>query len=51
VPRSVNEWSYTSTPQYAFTARCSVYKKAQVQVDLYLVVVVVVIFPSYYKWI
>jgi hypothetical protein len=24
VPRTKNEWSYTSTPQYAFMARCSV---------------------------
>jgi hypothetical protein len=27
VPRSKNAWSYTSTPQYAFIARCSVTKK------------------------
>jgi hypothetical protein len=26
VPRSKNEWSYTSTPQYAFMAWCSVKK-------------------------
>jgi hypothetical protein len=24
VPRSKNEWNYTSTPQYVFTAWCSV---------------------------
>jgi hypothetical protein len=27
VPRSKNEWSYTSIPQYAFLAWCSVKKK------------------------
>jgi hypothetical protein len=27
VPRSKNEWSYTSIPQYAFIAWCSVKKK------------------------
>jgi hypothetical protein len=27
VPRSKNEWSYTSTPQHAFMARCSVKKR------------------------
>jgi hypothetical protein len=26
-PRSKNEWCYTSTPQYAFMAWCSVKKK------------------------
>jgi hypothetical protein len=26
IPRSTNEWSYTSTPQYAFMALCSVKK-------------------------
>jgi hypothetical protein len=34
VPRSKNEWSYTSTPQYAFMAWCSV--KAQGLFYLYL---------------
>jgi hypothetical protein len=34
VPRSKNEWIYTSTPQYAFMAWCSV--KAQGQLYLYL---------------
>jgi hypothetical protein len=34
VPRSKNEWSYTSTPQYTFMAWCSV--KAQGQLYLYL---------------
>jgi hypothetical protein len=28
VPRSKNEWSYTSIPQYAFMAWCSVLKKS-----------------------
>jgi hypothetical protein len=32
VPRSKNEWSYTSTPQYTFMAWCSV----KVQGQLYL---------------
>jgi hypothetical protein len=35
VPRSENEWSYTSTPQYAFMAWHSV-KKAQGQLYIYL---------------
>jgi hypothetical protein len=35
VPRSKNEWSYTSTPQYAFLAWCSV-KKSTGQLYLYL---------------
>jgi hypothetical protein len=35
VPRSKNEWSYNSTPQYAFMAWCSV-KKAKRQHCLYL---------------
>jgi hypothetical protein len=34
VSRSKNEWSYTSTPQYAFIAWCLV--KAQGQIYLYL---------------
>jgi hypothetical protein len=34
VPRSKNEWSYTSIPQYAFMAWCSV--EAQGQLYLYL---------------
>jgi hypothetical protein len=34
VPRWKNEWSYTSTPQYAFRGWCSV--KAQGQLYLYL---------------
>jgi hypothetical protein len=34
----VNEWSYTSTPQYAFMAWCSV--KAQGQLYLYLSVLI-----------
>jgi hypothetical protein len=34
MPRSKDEWSYTSTPQYAFMAWCSV--KAQGQLYLYL---------------
>jgi hypothetical protein len=34
VPKSKNEWSYTSTPQYAFMVWCSV--KAQGQLYLYL---------------
>jgi hypothetical protein len=34
VPRSKNEWNYTSTPQYAFMAWCLV--KAQGQLYLYL---------------
>jgi hypothetical protein len=34
VPRSKNEWSYTSTPQYAFMAWFSV-QKAQEQPNLY----------------
>jgi hypothetical protein len=34
VPRSTNEWSYTSTPQYTFMAWCLV--KAQGQLYLYL---------------
>jgi hypothetical protein len=34
VPRSKNAWSYTSTPQYAFMAWCSV--KAQGRLYLYL---------------
>jgi hypothetical protein len=34
VPRSKNEWSYTSTAQYASMAWCSV--KAQGQLYLYL---------------
>jgi len=29
VPRSKNEWSFMSTPQYAFMAWCSVKEKAQ----------------------
>jgi hypothetical protein len=37
VPRSKNGWSYTSTPQYAFMAWCSV-KKAQGQLYLYLLI-------------
>jgi hypothetical protein len=36
VPRSKNEWSYTSTPQYAFMAWCSVKRKAQGQLYLTL---------------
>jgi hypothetical protein len=35
VPRSKNEWSYTSTFQYAFMVWCSV-KKEAAQVQLYL---------------
>jgi hypothetical protein len=34
VPRSKNEWSYTSTPEYAFMAWCSI--KSQGQLYLYL---------------
>jgi hypothetical protein len=41
VPRSKNKWSYTSTPQYAFMAWCSV--KAQGILTFTVVVVVVVI--------
>jgi hypothetical protein len=34
VPRSKNEWSYTSTPQYAFMAWCSFQKKHRVTLPL-----------------
>jgi hypothetical protein len=39
-----NAWSYTSTPQYAFMAWCSV--KAQGQVYLYLTLPLLGILPS-----
>jgi len=35
VPRSKNEWSHTSTPQYAFMAWCSI--KAQGHLYLYCI--------------
>jgi len=34
---SENEWSYTSTPRYTLMALCSVKKKAQEQLYLYLI--------------
>jgi hypothetical protein len=43
VPRSKNERSYTSTPQYALMAWCSVKVQGQIIVVVVVVVVVVII--------
>jgi hypothetical protein len=36
MPRSKNEWSYSSTPQYAFMAWCSITAHGQLYLYLYL---------------
>jgi hypothetical protein len=38
VPRSKNEWSYTSTPQYVLMAWCSVEAQGQLHLYLYKVI-------------
>jgi hypothetical protein len=38
VPRSKNEWSYTSAPQYAFMAWCLVKKSTRIALPLQLLI-------------
>jgi hypothetical protein len=48
VPGSKNEWTYTSTPQYAFMAWCSVKGQGQLYLYIYLYLAYLCIgLPSY----